>query len=151
MLRKASIGPVLFLALYGCTHTKVDDNQAVPPVAELGIVDPDPSQDKGPEFCNPSGRQGDDLKRCHQQNESLYKEFTEEAKRREPWFNFAGEGWLQSQELDGKFVVPVVSESLAIAKLERTQITELNNNCRSQAIPDQGAHVSQRKRPLHGV
>jgi hypothetical protein len=144
MLHKASIGPVLFFALYGCTHTKADDNQAVPPVAELGIVDPDPSRDKGPEFCNPSGRLGDDLKRCHQQNESLYKEFAEEAKRREPWFNFAGDGWLQSQELDGKFVVPVVSESLAIAKLEKAQIIELNDK-EAEAFTGKTAQIAGRK------
>jgi len=108
-----------------CTHHQSDAGGKVASASELGVVDPDPSRYSGPEFCNPTGRQGNDLKRCLDQNEALYKEFAEEAKRREPWFNFAGEGWVDSQELEGKYVIAVQDPAGAVKRLEQAPIVEL--------------------------
>lgn len=126
MWRVLSTSLAIFALGLGCVHPPIAVDKAQS-ASELGVVDPDPSRDKSPEFCNPAGRQDADLKRCLDQNAALYKEFAEEAKRREPWFNFAGDGWLDSQELDGKFVVVVVDEASAVARLESTQFIELSS------------------------
>ncbi|MBM4251105.1 MAG: hypothetical protein FJ146_03980 [Deltaproteobacteria bacterium] len=125
MWRLGSLSLCLASIILSCTHPKSDDSGKIASASELGVVDPDPSRYSGPEFCNPTGRQGNDLKRCLDQNEGLYKEFAEEAKRREPWFNFAGEGWVESQELDDKYVIAVQDPAVAVKKLEQSSVVEL--------------------------
>ncbi len=127
MWRQGLIGMCFVRLVFGCTHHQSDENGRMASAAELGVVDPDPSRYNGPEFCNPTGRQGNDLKRCLDQNEGLYKEFAEEAKRREPWFNFAGDGWADSQELESKYVLQVQSNAAAgvVKRLEQVPVVEL--------------------------
>lgn len=90
------------------------------------VRDPDPLvEENGPKFCNPTGKEGDDLRKCYEFNESLYKEFDEEAEKREPWFNITPDSWVASQEVDPTFVLPVMRPSEAVAKLDAVPIVEL--------------------------
>lgn len=122
MLRSAVVCGVFLSLTVGCTTSR----PAGDPLADLDVEDPDPDQDTDlPKFCNPTGKQGDDLKKCYEQNESLYKEFDDEAKKREPWFNFTPDSWASSEEIDSKHVLKVVKEPEAVAKLEGAPIVEL--------------------------
>lgn len=117
--------------LPACVHGKGDSQaqvDAVTPVSELDITDPDPAEhdDKTPPFCNPNSKQGDELRKCYEHNDSLYKGFEDEAKKREPWFNFASDSWLQAKEVEGQFVLPVIKEDEAVAKLANEAVVELS-------------------------
>ncbi len=108
----------------GCVSTEKSDPNALP---ELDVQDPDPEQDKGgPQFCNPTGKSGDELKTCYEHNEQIYGEFDAEAKKREPWFNFTPESWVTSKELDPKFILNVTQEAEAVTKLEAAPFLELS-------------------------
>jgi hypothetical protein len=90
------------------------------------VSDPDPLvEENGPKFCNPTGKEGDDLRKCYEFNESLYKEFDEEAEKREPWFNITPDSWVASQEVDPAFVQQVTRPSEAVAKLEAAPVALL--------------------------
>ena len=128
MLR-ACLQFIIFSTLtISCTHASDNSGEAVPTVDELGIVDPEPGRDNGPAFCNPSGRQGEDLRRCNQQNEDIYKVFTDEAKNREPWFSFPGDSWLDSKEVESKYIASVIDEKNAVTRLDATPVIELSND-----------------------
>ena len=124
--------PCFFIViLNGCTHNSstVDAPlDQVKPVSELNIDDPDPADkdDKTPAFCNPTDLQGAALRQCYEHNDTLYKDVNEESKKREPWFNFAPDNWLQAKELDQQFVFPVLHEDEAVGKLNHTAIIELS-------------------------
>ncbi len=108
----------------GCVSTEKSDPNALP---ELDVQDPDPEKDKGgPQFCNPTGKSGDELKKCYEHNEQIYGEFDAEAKQREPWFNFTPESWVTSKELDPKFIFNVTQEAEAVKKLETAPFVELS-------------------------
>lgn len=112
------------VAATGCVSTAKSDPNALP---EVEVQDPDPEKDKGgPEFCNPTGKTGAELKKCYEHNEQIYGEFDAEAKKREPWFNFTPESWVTSRELDPKFIVNVTQEAEAVSKLEATPFVELS-------------------------
>lgn len=92
------------------------------------ITYPDPEGDKDvPEFCNPTGKKGDVLKECFERNESLYKTFEDDAKQREPWFNFAPDNWVDSVELDTRLVYGVINNEDAVKRLETKTIIELSD------------------------
>jgi hypothetical protein len=115
------------LTLSACmTAPKHDEGELASP-EELGVEDPDPEEETvdQPAFCNPTGKKGEDLRKCYEHNETLYKDFDEEAKKREPWFNFTPDSWAQSPEVDAKHVFPVVHEAEAIKRLEAVPLVEL--------------------------
>ena len=88
--------------------------------------DPNPDTDRGgPQFCNPTGKTGAALTACKAQNLSLYKNFDDEAKKREPWFDFAPDGWAAAKEVDNVLVMAVVREDEARAKLEAAAFVAL--------------------------
>lgn len=121
------LSPLLFaLPLLGtgaCVSAEKSDPNALP---EIDVEDPDPEKDKGgPEFCNPTGKTGADLKKCYEHNEQIYGQFEAEAKEREPWFNFTPESWMTSTEVDPKFVFNVTQDDEAVKKLEAQPFYEL--------------------------
>ncbi len=106
----------------GCVSDKSHEGS----LPELDVQDPDPEKDKaGPDFCNPTGKTGAELTKCYEHNEGLYKEFDEEAKEREPWFNFPPDSWMESKELDEKYVLNVTAEAEAVKRLEAAPLVEL--------------------------
>lgn len=93
-----------------------------------GIRDPDPDEDSRsgqPQFCNVTGKTGADREACVAHNRSLYQSFNDEAKKREPWFNFAPDGWAQSPEVPDDKVLAVVKETEAVQKLDQVPFVEL--------------------------
>lgn len=95
-------------------------------VEDLGVEDPDPTDEAGPEFCNPRGKEGEELRKCFEHNDAIYRVFEDEAKQREPWFNFTRDSWVQSPEIDSKFVLPVIKEKDAVQKLKKQALVELS-------------------------
>jgi len=132
--------------LGGCTHNggTTTPSDQVKPVSELNIDDPDPADkdDKTPAFCNPTDLQGAELRQCYEHNDALYKDVNEESKKREPWFNFASDNWLQAKELDQKFVLSVLHEEEAVGKLSQTALTELS--------PAEAAHFTGKQQNFAG-
>jgi hypothetical protein len=121
----------LAAGLGGCIHNKASsgDKSAAEDelLPEVSVEDPDPEKDgAGPAFCNPTGKQGEDLRRCNEANAALDKSFDDEAKKREPWFNFTPDSWEGSKELDQKFVASVVKEDEAVKRLEAAPLVELS-------------------------
>jgi hypothetical protein len=95
--------------------------------SQVAVRDPDPDNDlDAPNLCNPTGKSGAELAKCQDQNNAYFAQFEEEAKKREPWFNFPQESWLDSTELDSKYVVSPVRESEAVKRLEKTPFVELS-------------------------
>lgn len=93
------------------------------------VTYPDPDDDKDvPKFCNPTGKKGDTLKQCYEQNETLYKTFDDEAKQREPWFNFAPDNWADSNELDSRLVYSVKNDGEAVKRLETVPFVGLTES-----------------------
>ena len=109
-------------ALAGCVTT---GSKTLADYPDVDVEDPDPEKDLGPHFCNPTGKSGDELKRCHEHNEAIYKDFDEEAKQREPWFNFTPDSWVDSREVAPQFVWKVTDEAAALPRLERAPLVEL--------------------------
>jgi hypothetical protein len=88
---------------------------------------PDPDDDKNtPAFCNPTGKKGPELVKCYEVNEAIYQAVNDEAKKREPWFNFAPDNWVESTELDPGLIYAVVKLDEAIVRLEQTELIELD-------------------------
>jgi hypothetical protein len=107
--------------LTGCVSTRERGDSPVT------IRDPDPDNDlDAPNLCNPTGKTGAELTKCHEQNNTYFSQFEEEAKKREPWFNFPPDSWLDSAELDSKYVVPPSQEAAAVKRLEKTPFVELS-------------------------
>ena len=126
---------LLFLAstaVVGCMHQHPaagDDEAALPEPEALAAQDPDPEADQGqPQFCNVTGKQGAELQKCVEHNEAYYHQFAEEAKQREPWFNFTPDSWLTSTELEPRYVLRVVKQDEAVRKLEATPLVELSKD-----------------------
>jgi len=117
--------------LAGCMATNASHPETLPDPAVIAAAeDPDPATDTGqdePQFCNPSGKQGAELAQCNKHNEALNQSFDEAAKQREPWFNFTPDSWVSSQELDAKYVVPVVRQAEAVKELEKTPLIALTS------------------------
>lgn len=95
---------------------------------ELPKIQTPDDNDDAPQFCNPQGKTGAALKACIDQNEALYKEFDEEAKTREPWFNFTPDSWTDSQQVDAAQVQQVLNESEAVKRLEQKSFVELSSD-----------------------
>ncbi len=128
MFRRLSAA-ALALVLTGCIHSRqaAANAETLPEPDELGVEDPDPEKDQaGPEFCNPAGKQGEALRTCFEHNESLYSEFADEAKAREPWYNFTPDSWAMSAEVDPKYVLTVVKPDEAVKVLEAAPLVELD-------------------------
>ena len=121
-----SVACAVACAVAACaTATKPEAGILASP-EELGIQDPDPDDTEfGPKFCNPTNKKGEELRQCYEYNESIYKSFDDEAKSREPWFNFTHDSWAQSPAIDEKFVVKVIDEAEAVKKLESAPLIEL--------------------------
>jgi len=117
--------------LVSCMATNVSHPDSLPDPAVIAAAeDPDPAADVDqdePQFCNPSGKQGVALAQCNEHNEALNQSFDEAAKQREPWFNFIPDNWVSSQELDAKYVVPVVKQAEAVKELEKTPLVQLTS------------------------
>jgi hypothetical protein len=117
------------LALYaaaGCVakHEPSATEDALP---EVDVEDPDPDKDTdSPKFCNPAGKQGAELDKCLEFNETFYKKFDDDAKKREPWFNFTPDSWASVDELDEKYVLKVIAETEAVQRLEKAPYVELS-------------------------
>ncbi len=97
----------------------------------LAAHDPDPDNDKGPEFCNPAGKAGAALQACHAHNDAIYKEFENDAKAREPWFNFPPDSWADSKEVPTAHIVTVPAgpnSEAAVERLAKEAIIELDND-----------------------
>ena len=91
------------------------------------ITYPDPDDDKdAPKFCNPTGKKGQDLIKCYEFNDNIYQSFNDEAKKREPWFNFAPDNWVDGAELDPSRIVAVTKVEEAVAKLETVSFVEIS-------------------------
>lgn len=121
------------LLALSCVHGPKGDTTAasaesLPPSS--GYDDPDPEADAkagGPQFCNPTGKQGEDLKKCYALNDAIYRQFELEAKQREPWFNFPSDSWVNSEELDSHLVHLVTAqEAAAVKRLETVPLVELS-------------------------
>lgn len=120
--------PQLMLALVimgslstGCISTKGGGESSV------AIKDPDPDNDPdAPNLCNPTGKTGAELAKCQEQNNAYFAQFEEEAKKREPWFNFPQDSWVDSTELDRKYVHSPARESEAVKRLEKAPFVELS-------------------------
>ncbi len=119
-----SIVVLLFLAASACVSGRPAGDGYLE-----GITDPDPEADAKeggqPDFCNVSAKTGPDRDQCVAHNRALYHSFNDDAKKREPWFNFAPDGWAQSDELDEHMVIPVVRDQEAVQKLDKAPFAEL--------------------------
>lgn len=129
--------------LNGCMTAQNHAPDELASVEELGVEDPDPNEPAGPEFCNPRGKEGEDLRKCFEHNDAIYRGFEDEAKQREPWFNFTRDSWVQSPEIDSKFVVPVVQEDEAVKRLEKQALIELS--------PAEAEHLTSKPAPTGNV
>lgn len=126
-MRPESLMVSAALMMAACSTTEKYNNSALASPEELAIQDPEPDEvGDQPVFCNPTNKTGEELRKCYEYNESLYKVFDDEAKKREPWFNFTPDSWVQSPEIERRFVVPVLNESEAIKRLETTPSIELS-------------------------
>src|SRR5690348_12341517 len=102
---RATMVASLLVPVTGCIHQHRSAGapegvaDELPEPAQLADQDPDPATDPGgPQFCNPAGKQGAELKKCLASNDSVSRSFADEAKKREPWFNFAPDSWVTSTE-----------------------------------------------------
>lgn len=97
--------------------------------SSLAIKDPDPENDPdAPNLCNPAGKTGAELAKCQEKNNAYFAQFEEEAKKREPWFNFPQDSWLDSTEIDSRYVISPTRESEAITRLEKAPFVELSQS-----------------------
>jgi hypothetical protein len=113
---------VLSCLLTGCVSTRERGDSPVT------IRDPDPDNDlEAPNLCNPTGKTGAELVKCQEQNNQYFSQFEEEAKKREPWFNFPPDSWLDSTELDSKYVMSPSQEADAVKWLEKAPFVELSS------------------------
>lgn len=128
MVRAHALSILSFAALLAAGCVSGHKNNAMDgELQAVDVEDPDPEKDKaGPQFCNPTGKAGVELQKCYEHNETLYKSFDEEAKKREPWYNFTPDSWVTSKEIDPKYVEPVVKEDEAVKKLEASPLIELS-------------------------
>jgi hypothetical protein len=91
------------------------------------ITYPDPDDDKdAPKFCNPTGKKGQELINCYEFNDKIYQSVNDEAKKREPWFNFATDNWVDGTELDPSRLFAVTKVEEAVAKLETVSFVEIS-------------------------
>lgn len=94
-----------------------------------GASRPNPGEpdESTPDYCNvalaPAGAEHD---KCVAHNRALNESFNNDAKQREPWFNFAPDGWAQSDELEERYVVPVTHDEEATAALEKAAFLALS-------------------------
>lgn len=93
---------------------------------ELPKIQTPDNNDDALQFCNPQGKAGAALKACIDQNEALYKGFDEEAKSREPWFNFTPDSWTDSAQVDAAHVLAVTNEGEAVKRLADKATVELS-------------------------
>ena len=108
--------------LAGCLSTSQGNGSKID-----SFNDPDPDNDPdAPNLCNPTGKKGAELAKCQEQNNTYFAQFEEEAKKREPWFNFPQDSWLDSSQLDGKYIVIPSEEEGAIKRLLEAPIVELS-------------------------
>jgi hypothetical protein len=120
MSSRLTVLGLLFLACISCVSSdKIRTN-----AAGVEVTYPDEGV-RSPEFCNPTGKKGQDLKQCYEFNESFYKSFDDEARQREPWFNFPSDSWAESDEVDQKYVYTVTKEQEAVSRLEQDPVVEL--------------------------
>ncbi len=113
---------VAYLPMVGCVTgtTKTNDSG-------VEITYPDPNDDKDtPKFCNPTGKKGPELVKCYEFNDAIYQSVNDEAKKRESWFNFAPDNWVDSTELDPRRLLQVVKVQEAVAKLETQAFVEIS-------------------------
>jgi hypothetical protein len=105
----------------GCVSTSNSSDNSI------AIKDPDPDNDPdAPNLCNPSGKTGAELAKCQEKNNAYFAQFEEEAKKREPWFNFPQDSWLDSTEIDSRYVISPARESEAVNRLEKSSFVELS-------------------------
>lgn len=122
------------MQLAACAQKKANsDAESVPSPDALGVVDPDPDAEvdaQASKLCNPTGKSGEALSKCYEQNETVYKQFDEDAKKREPWFSFPSDSWAESQELDPKLIVKLAPqhEPAAVKRLENEPAVELSES-----------------------
>ena len=113
---------ILIASLFGCVSgggTKTNDSG-------VEITYPDPDDDKDtPKFCNPTGKKGQELIKCYEFNDAIYQSVNDEAKNREPWFNFAPDNWVDGTELDPRRIISVTKVEQAVAKLETVSYVEI--------------------------
>ena len=124
-VRLSAWAAMILVASVGCKHGEPASATA----AADTEADPDPTADAQadlPAFCNPTGRQGPDLQQCLAKNAAIYRTFDDDAKKREPWYNFPVDSWVDSREVDQAQVLPVAArEGEAVKRLEQAPLVEL--------------------------
>ncbi len=122
-----------------CVSTpKPGEEEALPMVFEDPSADDDGKD--APQFCNETGKKGDELAKCREQNRSIGAAYEEDAKKREPWYAFPAASWASAPEVPEDRVVPVKKEREAVAKLDQAAFaplstTELEFYTGGRAVP----------------
>jgi hypothetical protein len=118
------VAAIIMFNLIGCvsgSNTKTNDSG-------VEITYPNPADDKDtPKFCNPTGKKGPELFKCYEFNDAIYQTVNDEAKKREPWFNFAPDNWVDGIELDPRRIFSVIKVEQAVAALENVSFIEIGS------------------------
>ena len=127
-MKQCSISSTLMMASLVLSHLGcVSGGNKKTNDSGVEITYPDPADDKDtPKFCNPTGKKGPELIKCYEFNDAIYQSVDDEAKKREPWFNFAPDNWVDGTELDPRRIFAVKKVEQAVARLESVPFVEIS-------------------------
>lgn len=127
---RATINARFYIVLWcltPCVVSCVSTRGSTGEPSAVSFHDPDPDNDPdAPQLCNPTGKTGVELASCQEHNNAYFGQFEAEAKKREPWFNFPQDSWLDSNQVDAKYLALPLQESEAITRLEAAPFIELS-------------------------